>query len=225
MHHRRLGHISPKRIVHGSRRIGSGSHHHRISTVMTLTTILPSLRRSIPDPLDPESWPATTAATTTDVVIAGVSLTRLAEWCGTPCVHTAPAVIPHSGGRPSASEQATVVLASVTGVGVSAGGTLIATIDADLDDVNAVWSELRLIGRVSTAHTSIVAIRGIETERSSITDPAADECWPLHLAGLPGDLRIGDLVAVPCPGAIARRHLHPVVVHDVPPHPIAPLAD
>ncbi|MFZ4896248.1 hypothetical protein ACL9RL_17535 [Plantibacter sp. Mn2098] len=222
---------------------------------MTLTTILPSLRRSIPDPLDPESWPATTAATTTDVVIAGVSLTRLAEWCGTPCVHTAPAVIPRSGGRPSASEQATVVLASVTGVGVSAGGTLIATIDADLDDVNAVWSELRLIGRVSTAHTSIVAIRGIETERGSITDPAAapaaaaaaaapgaagtaasaapdaaaepssDECWPLHLAGLPGDLRIGDLVAVPCPGAIARRHLHPVVVHDVPPHPIAPLAD
>jgi hypothetical protein len=50
---------------------------------MTLTAIIPSLRTSIPDPLDVNLWPELTTATTTDVIVAGVSLLRLVEVCDT----------------------------------------------------------------------------------------------------------------------------------------------
>lgn len=61
---------------------------------MTLTQLLPTLRRSIPDPIDYDCWPELTTPTTTDIVVSGVSLLRLVSICGTPCVHTAAAVIP-----------------------------------------------------------------------------------------------------------------------------------
>ena len=43
---------------------------------MTLTTLLPTLRESIPSPLRSELWPARAVAGTRDVTIAGVSLLR-----------------------------------------------------------------------------------------------------------------------------------------------------
>lgn len=55
---------------------------------MTLTEILPTLRRSIPDPLNPRHWPEHTMPTTTDVIVGGVSLTRLVELSHTPALHT-----------------------------------------------------------------------------------------------------------------------------------------
>ena len=56
---------------------------------MTLTSIIPSLRASLPDPLDPTLWPAVTVATVDDVTVRVVSMQRLAAVVGTPCVHTA----------------------------------------------------------------------------------------------------------------------------------------
>jgi len=53
---------------------------------MTLTHILPSLRRSLPDPLSRDCWPEYTTTTPDDVTIAGLSLVTLVQWCGTPCV-------------------------------------------------------------------------------------------------------------------------------------------
>ena len=40
-------------------------------------------------PLTTDSWPAFTTHSDDDVVIAALSIGRLVEWCGTPCVHTA----------------------------------------------------------------------------------------------------------------------------------------
>lgn len=45
---------------------------------MTLTQIMPTLRRSIPDPLHARSWPEHTTATVDDVVIA-VSVTDVVD--------------------------------------------------------------------------------------------------------------------------------------------------
>lgn len=40
---------------------------------VTLTDMMPSLRRTLPDPLDVDRWPEASHATTTDVVVAGVA--------------------------------------------------------------------------------------------------------------------------------------------------------
>jgi hypothetical protein len=70
---------------------------------MTLTAILPSLRRSIPDPLQPRRWPEHTVPTVSDVVIGGVSLRRLVDITGTPALltgdlpHPKPAQGPNPG--------------------------------------------------------------------------------------------------------------------------------
>jgi hypothetical protein len=104
---------------------------------MTLTRILPTLRCSIPEPLDATRWPAHTHPTTTDVVIAGVSLVRLAEWCTTPCVHT--------------DDDAVAVVTRVTNVTRRPGGGLQVELDADLRLIAAETSQARLIGRASPA--------------------------------------------------------------------------
>jgi len=146
---------------------------------MTLTDLLPSLRRSIPDPLDPRRWPARTTATLDDVVIEGVSLDRLTGWCGTPCVHTCDA--------------GAVIVARVEAVEERADGALDVWVDAELHRCAAFLGEARLIGRISTRGDRRIALR-----------PSAD---PVPDATLPGDVRAGDLVVVPCADAVRRRDL------------------
>ncbi|MFB2580466.1 hypothetical protein ACEXQD_04380 [Herbiconiux sp. P15] len=153
---------------------------------MTLTSILPTLRASIPDPLVIDRWPEWTHPTTTDVIVSGVSMLRLVEICDTPCVHIAAAVVPGTHGRPSDREQASVVVARVTSVDPC--GVLV--LDADLGAVPVHLAELRLIGRTSTRHT-----RPFRLGDTTVT--------------LPSDLTVGDLLAVPCTGAICSRQLRP----------------
>jgi hypothetical protein len=155
---------------------------------MTLTHMLPTMRRSIPDPLSIDSWPEHTAARGDDVVIGGVSMLRLAELCDTPCVHTAAAVIPGTGGRASDTDIATVVVATVAEV--EHGLAHRAILDAGLAACHAVISETRLIGRISPAAS-------VPT-RIGLGD---------GLAMLPADLHDGDLVAIPCTGTTRRRDL------------------
>lgn len=164
---------------------------------MTLTSIIPSLRRSIPDPFTRDCWPEFTTTSVSDVTVAGVSLVRLVDWCGTPCVHTAAAVIPGSNGRPSPTALASVIVTSVVSVDVLANGALAIAVDAQLDDCTPVLTEARLIGRVSTAHSAVLHLFDGDTNQSrDIT--------------LPTDIRIGDLIALPCIGATrlhdVRRH-------------------
>ncbi|QHC69707.1 hypothetical protein [Rathayibacter sp. VKM Ac-2801] len=163
---------------------------------MTLTALIPSLRTSIPDPLDPDAWPGRTHASTTDVVVAGVSLTRLVEVCGTPCVHVGAAVVRGTGGCPSVLEQGTAVVVGVVAVTTGADGERRVLVDGRLDAVPAVLGELRLLGRASAA-----------CARPAIVTGPGEGVGDGVQAVLPRDLRPGDLLAFPCAGALPLRAL------------------
>lgn len=163
---------------------------------MTLTHLIPSLRRSIPDPVAHDRWPEFTTVSTTDVTVAGVSLLSLVGWCQTPCIHTAAAVIPGTGGRPSETDLASVVVTRVERLGRAADGRPEAWIDAFLDACQPILSEIRLIGRVSTDHEVVVALR-----------PTSREPVVARTVELPADLRVGDLLAVPCVGVTAIQEV------------------
>ncbi len=160
---------------------------------MTLTHILPTLRRSIPDPLQPNLWPAFTHAECGDVVIAGVSLLRLVDWCGTPCVHTAAATIRGSQGRPSPDDLASVVVCQVLEVDRRDDGTTDIWVDAELHACRPIPGEARLLGRTSVTHTMSARLR-----------PSGDIATEVEL---PRDVQVGDLIVVPCSG--------PTALHDV----------
>ncbi|MFI8525653.1 hypothetical protein ACIGB8_14465 [Promicromonospora sukumoe] len=149
---------------------------------MTLTSILPTLRASIPDPLAAGSWPARTRASVTDVVVDGVSLHGLALLCGTPCVHTA-----------DGAEPFVVLVTTVTGTTTTHDGRRLLVLDAGLAGPGpATWAELRLLGRASVA-------RLVPTV---VCDP---DKVPLAEVPMPADVATGDLLGVPCPGGASRR--------------------
>ncbi|MFD6447832.1 hypothetical protein ACFWEJ_22205 [Promicromonospora sp. NPDC060204] len=147
---------------------------------MTLTAILPTLRASIPDPLAAGAWPADTRATTTDLVVDGMSLHCLALLCGTPCAHTA-----------DAGEPAVVVTAVVDTTTTHDGRRLLVLDDGLARPGGATWSELRLLGRASVA-------RLVPTV---VCDP---DKVPLAEVPLPADIGAADLLGVPCAGAAVR---------------------
>lgn len=149
---------------------------------MTLTALLPTLRASIPAPFDAAAWPAGSTPTLDDVTVRAMSIGRYADLCGTPCVCTGPAVIPASGGVASTTLSTTVVVATV----VVADPRLL-QLDARVDGLGAMWTEARLLGRVSFAYD----------ETFEVVDARARS---VGRATLPGDIRAGDRVAFPCPG-------------------------
>lgn len=161
---------------------------------MTLTSLLPTLRHSIPSPFTRDLWPAGAAPTLDDVVVAGISILRYVELCGTPCVTTGSAVIPLSGGVPSHTETTTILTTAVVAVERASDppNTPVVILDAALDVAVPRWKEARLVGRVSDARD----------RRFAVCDAAG-----LDLAGgaliLPGDLVPDDLVTVPCGGALS----------------------
>ncbi len=119
---------------------------------MTLTAILPSLRRSIPDPLAAAEWPAGTVATTTDLRVGDVSLVALAAERGTPCTTTAAAVERGSSGHASRTASASAVVLRILAVApATAGSPRALLVDADVAGLACASAEARLIGRASTA--------------------------------------------------------------------------
>lgn len=156
---------------------------------MTLTALLPTLRRSIPDPIALDRWPELTRATTSDVIVAGVSLLRVVDLFGTPCTHSAAAVIPGSDGWPSPTLRATAAVMRVEAISSTPTGVLRLEVDARVDRADAVLAETRLIGRASTA--KVAAAMLVDGTRA----------WPL-VHGLPGDVAVGDLLAFPCRGSV-----------------------
>ena len=158
---------------------------------MTLTRLLPSLRRTLPDPISHDLWPEATIATKTDVVVSGISLLRLVEVCGTPCIHSGAAIVPGTNGRPSDTDKTAVLVVRVTEVMQHASGKTVIETDARLDNLRLVWSETRLINRASTAHSGVVLIarRPVDPQLAFTTDVSS--------ADLPLDLRAGDLLAIP----------------------------
>lgn len=150
---------------------------------MTLTALLPTLRASIPAPFDPSAWPAGSAPTLDDIIVRAVSVGRFADICGTPCVCTGPAVIPASGGVASPVLSTTVIVATVTDAGPDT-----VRLDACAAGLDVIWREARLLGRVSLAYDEPFAVLDAHGEESCGT------------VVLPGDVRVGDRIAVPCPG-------------------------
>jgi hypothetical protein len=103
-------------------------------------------------------------------------------------VHTADAVVPNTGGRPSESDLASVLITRVVSAEWRSDLRLHVQIDADLSGCDPQLSQARLIGRVSTGEPAAVLL-------SSSTDGRNG-----HPAMLPGDLAVGDLVVIPCAG-------------------------
>lgn len=166
---------------------------------MTLTEILPTLRRSLPVPLTVHLWPVHTEATTTDVTVGGISLMRLLEVSGAPAVLTGDLPYSLMGTHRTAGGTDVTVLVFTIALRIDTQeGKRIAVADCALDGFEAHWAESRLIGRASTC-------RSVEIELLSGEGSASR--WPHPTANLPSDLREGDVVAVPCTGA--------VTLHDV----------
>ncbi len=165
---------------------------------MTLTAILPTLRRSLPDPMNPNAWPEHTRSTTTDVVISGVSMLRLVELCETPCVHTGDAVAPPT--HRARNRGASAVIVGVLAVIGNCDAERVVLIDGSLETVTALWEEARLIGRASVARTSSAVVLCGDSPHS------AGSGRPLEL---PSDLREGDLIVVPCRGMVSVHDVRP----------------
>jgi hypothetical protein len=165
--------------------------------VVTLTAILPTLRASLPDPVDPTLWPAHTETTTGDVLVAAVSMVRLAGLTGTPCVHTAEQAPPRYRPRTWTPGEVSVAVASVLRVRRPRTGVVLLELDAVLPRF-AVLDQVRLIGRVSTA---------APTQTYVLTPCDGAEDGPFHRlpAPLPADVREGDLLCFPCVAAIRHR--------------------
>jgi hypothetical protein len=154
--------------------------------VTAVHTVRVTTRRS--KTLTADIWPAFTTHTDDDVVIAALSIDRLVEWCGTPCVHTADAAVPGTSGRPSESELSSVVAARVVSVEWRSDVRLHVVIDAELSGCLPVVEEARLIGRVSSASAASVVLESETLQHDG------------YATLLPGDIAAGDLVVVPCLG-------------------------
>lgn len=170
---------------------------------MTLTEILPTLRQSIPSPLDRWHWPVHAVPTTTDVVVGGISLVRLFEISGSPAVLTGDLPLPTTG------TDVTVLLFRITLRVDTQENKRIALTDCSFEGVDASWEECRLIGRASTARKTTIEL---------IPGEDGGAAWPHPVATLPADLREGDVVVVPCAGAITLRSVrpHPAVAGGLP---------
>lgn len=140
-----------------------------------------------------------------DVVVRGLSLLRLVELCGTPCVHSEEAR--PVGGLPPVGGS---VLVRVTAVFDDEETGRVVCIDAHLDLVSADWDRARVLGRVPTemaAPTWIVA---------GHADAGAGMCRP----SLPQDLGVGDVLVIPCRDDVTlhdvrfSREVHPVLPRD-----------
>ncbi len=144
---------------------------------MTLTDIMPTLRGSLPDPLDQTRWPAGSLATLDDVVVQDLSLSRTARLLGTPMVFRSPTVDPIG-----------VVLLGVSEVTtgwphrrILCGRTRLSS-TVTVDDSEMCWYEARLVGRISVAHRRPMTVTACGVERT---------------ADLPVDLVPGDIIAIP----------------------------
>lgn len=169
---------------------------------MTLTAILPTLRRSIPDPLQSRHWPEHTVPTVSDVVIGGVSLGRLVEISGTPALLTGdlPHAKPAKARAQGIGNDVTVLVFQVTLRVDTDSDKRVALTDCGFDRATPYWDECRLIGRTSTAKNTTVELIPGETGSAP---------WPYPIVILPADIHQGDLLAVPCAGAVALRDVRP----------------
>ncbi|SIO08405.1 hypothetical protein [Agromyces cerinus] len=163
-----------------------------MTTVLAYSTSTPLLTTT-GRPAGLEHWPRHTSATVDDIVVSGVSMLRLVELCGTPCVHTATAEATGESG-PERSIDISVVVVRVTNVR-GRGAERVVEVDGRLDGCDACWVELRMIGRTSTAPAIAVGL-------STPSEPGTG-----NQVSLPEDIAAGDLIAAPCGHVSALRDI------------------
>ena len=148
-------------------------------------------------PADIGSWPEGTVHTANDLIVNGVSLVG-ASHDRTPAVRIGAA--PAAGERHTASPERfiTVLLTRVEETGFTdSHRRLVVWVDAEMDHCRPILSAARVVGRRSVAHLKRMQLR---------PRPVEDMQW----VWLPADVVVGDLIAIPCEGAIplsdVRRH-------------------
>jgi hypothetical protein len=137
-------------------------------------------------------WPAGTVHTDDDLIINGVSLVRSSH-DHTPAVRIGPA--PDTSELLAAGPQRfiTVLLTRVEETGFTdSHRRLVVWADAEVDQCRPILSAARIVGRRSLAHLKRMQLR---------PRPKADLQW----VWLPADIGVGDLIAVPCEGAVPLR--------------------
>lgn len=163
---------------------------------VTLTDILPTLRMSIPDPIDLRQWPPGTSVTIDDVAVQGFSLSTASALLGSPM-------------RWATDDRSTtiVIVCSVSAVLDDPVDPILLLdcdvrrgipTDTDAPVIDIAWDHARLIGRVSVAHKHRVQLLGDGTHSRLPHTLAADTDTAAVTAPLPKDLAVGDRIAVPC---------------------------
>jgi hypothetical protein len=151
-------------------------------------------------------WPEETTISDADIVVAGISLLRLAEVCGTPAVHSAASVIPNTGQRPALDAWTGVLVVRVLAVAEHRSGVPVIQVDARLDNLRLLWSETRLIGARAGARSRIsLLVRTPGTVDIEDTDDVL-------VVELPARVAEGDLIAIPSRSISSgsANPLHPV---------------
>jgi hypothetical protein len=147
-------------------------------------------------PDDVGSWPAGTVHTEDDLIINGLPLV-LTSHKQTPAVRIGAA--PDAGERRAASPERfiTVLLTRVEETGFTdSHRRLVVWVDAELDHCRPILSAARVVGRRSVAHLKRMQLR---------PKPKEDMQW----VWLPADVGVGDLIAIPCEGAVPLSDVRP----------------
>jgi hypothetical protein len=136
-------------------------------------------------------WPERTVVSFDDIVVAGVSLRRLVDVCGTPAVHSG-ASVRADGPRPEPTAERTAVLVTrVLAMTRHRTGRPIVQVDARLGNLRLIWSQARRVGGKPTARTRAVLL---------VRNPSTIDLTDAHdvlTVSLPANLRVGDLLAIP----------------------------
>ncbi len=153
-----------------------------------------------------EHWPEGTAISDTDIVVAGISLRRLAEVCGTPTSHSAASVIPLGSSLPSPESSTGVLVTRVLQVAEHYSGVPLIRVDAPLRSLRLVWSEARVIGAKTGSRSKLsllVREKGVRDIEATHKVLAVD---------LPARVAVGDLIAIPSRSISSGpdHPLHPV---------------
>jgi hypothetical protein len=134
-------------------------------------------------------WPEGTEVSPDDIVVAGVSLRRLVDVCGTPAVHSGSSVGARIDQR--TAERTGVLVTRVVAVTRHRAGIPVVQVDARLGDLRLIWSQARRVGGKSTSR-----IRPVLLVRNPSTIDLADTEDVISVS-LPANLRVGDLLAIP----------------------------
>ncbi len=163
---------------------------------LEMMSILHSITSSRLEPFAEASWwPEGTVHTADDILIRGTSIVDAARTGRTPLVRIGQ--VPSVHGRLSGRQDfVTVVLTRIEHIERFSGlQRPDVWIDAALRDCAPILAAARLLGRRSAAHTRRTRLRA---------EADAGSRMP---ARLPADLRVGDLLAIPCATTVPRNRV------------------